>query len=91
MGHYYKNVPGLGSVAVSRHAQYNIRQQQIPESNFIKVLFESKSLEEGFEVVRREGFGIRIIILLNPTPFKGAKLVKSVFSIKPQKDSKHLH
>lgn len=88
MKHYYADVPDLGNVAVSRHAQERIRADRIAEATFEEVLFRGEMIAEGFEVVIRRGSGIQIVILLKPKPFAGAKLVKTVFKTGAQANAK---
>lgn len=82
MNHYFPNVPGLGNVAVSRHAQEKMELERVSEESFARVLASGADVPDGMDVVRRCGEGLQIIILLKPTPFRGAKLVKTVFRTK---------
>lgn len=84
MNHFYRNVPQLGNVAVSRHAQARCAQDGISEKTFSDVLSSGEMVHDGQDVVWRCGQGIRIVILLRPTPNTGAKLVKTVYREKPQ-------
>jgi hypothetical protein len=79
MTHYFSDVPGLGAVAVSRHAQAKAQTDGITDAMFTKVLLHGETVPEGNDVVWRVGDGIRIVILRRPEPFKGAALVKTVF------------
>lgn len=88
MEHYFEDVPGLGNVAVSRHAQEKMTQEGITEDVFTHVLFKGKQTREMFDVVNRDGKGIRIVILLKPSPWRGAVLVKTVFRLQPVKLAK---
>jgi hypothetical protein len=81
MDHYFPNVPGLGNVAVSRHAQDRMREDGIGESAFVDVLMDGETIPDGQEVVWREKHGIRIVILRKPEPFAGAMLVKTVYRV----------
>jgi hypothetical protein len=76
--HYFPDVPGIGNVAVSRHAQARLAEDNISERVFERVLMRGDSILEGHDVMIRQGEGIRIVILLKPTPFRGATLVKSI-------------
>lgn len=82
--HFYRQVPRLGNVAVSRHAQAGMDEDHISDATFKEVLWEGEETKDGQDIVYREGRGIRIVILMNPTPNVGARLVKTVFKIKPQ-------
>jgi hypothetical protein len=39
---------------------------------------------DGQDVLWRERDGVRLVILTNPTPNTGAKLVKTVYRVEPQ-------
>lgn len=86
MNHFYKDVPKLGNVAVSRHAQTQMINAAITEQSFQRVLLNpiQPDIPDGTDIVWRERDDIRIVILTNPTPNVGAKLVKTVYRIKPQ-------
>jgi hypothetical protein len=82
MDHYFPNVPGLGNVAVSRHAQDRMREDGIAETTFQDALATGETIPEGQDVIWREKHGIRVVILRKPEPFAGAMLVKTVYRIK---------
>ena len=86
MQHFYRDVPRLGNVAVSRHAQARMEADGIPEEAFARALLEptQDDVLDGMDVVWRERDGLRIVVLVNPTPNVGAKLVKTVYRVKPQ-------
>src|SRR5262245_56966154 len=82
--YFYKNIPKLGSVAISRHALSQLDAQDISQVDFELVLRDEKNqVEEGRDVVIRSGQGMRIVILLHPQPYKGERLVVSVHKDKP--------
>jgi hypothetical protein len=81
MGHYFPDVPGLGNVAVSRHAQDRMVQDGITQSTFEDALIHGETIPEGQDLVWREKHGIRIVILRRPQPFAGAMLVKTVYRV----------
>ena len=81
MEHYFPNVPELGNVAVSRHAQDRMREDGISEAAFRDVLTTGEIVPDGQDVVWREKDGIRIVILRRPEPFAGAMLAKTVYRI----------
>jgi hypothetical protein len=83
MKHYFENVPGLGNVAVSRHAQERVEHEKISEKAFEETLMSGLDTPEGMEAIGRERGSVRLIIIV-PTPFRGAKLVKTVFRVKAQ-------
>ena len=86
MIHFYRNVPRLGHVAVSRHAQKRMEEDNISQTAFERVLLgpAKPDVREGADILWRERDGIRIVILENPTPSTGAKLVKTVYRIEAQ-------
>ena len=83
MRHFYEEVPGLGNVAVSRHAQDRAAQLQIPEHQFRDILLTGADTPDGMSETWREKGSIRLVILLRPEPYTGAVLVKTVFRVKP--------
>src|SRR5689334_21021054 len=84
--HFYRNVPGLGNVAVSRHAQSQMISAGITQEAFDKALLQPTrpDIPDGADVLWRERDGLRIVILTNPTPNTGAKLVKTVYRVERQ-------
>jgi hypothetical protein len=86
MTHFYRDVPRLGNVAVSRHAQARAEEDGISQEAFDRVLLNpgGPDLQEGPDVLWRERDGIRLVILTNPTPNLGAKLVKTVYRVEAQ-------
>lgn len=86
MTHFYRNVPKLGHVAVSRHAQTRMEEDNISEEAFARVLLApvKPDIKDGADILWRERDGIRIVILENPTPPSGAKLVKTVYRVDAQ-------
>jgi hypothetical protein len=84
--HFYRNVPRLGNVAISRHAQASMIDDGITQEAFDKALLEPMrpDVPDGADVVWRERDGLRIVILMNPTQNHGARLVKTVFRIERQ-------
>lgn len=89
--HFYRDVPGLGHVAVSRHAQSRIAQERITPEEFERVLLSPirPDVPDGQEIIWRERDGIRIVIILYPTPMTGARLVKTVYRVQPQANVHH--
>jgi len=86
MTHFYRNVVKLGHVAVSRHAQKRMEEDDISQEAFERALLTPvrPDVREGADILWRERDGIRIVILENPTPPSGAKLVKTVYRIEAQ-------
>jgi hypothetical protein len=83
MDHYFPDVPGLGNVALSRHAQGRMVEDGISEHEFLDALFRGNTIPDGQEIVWREKDGVRVVILRRPTPFKGAMLAKTVYRVTP--------
>jgi hypothetical protein len=90
MNHFYRNVPKLGHVAVSRHAQARAEEDSISQEAFDRVLLEpvQSDIPDGADILWRERDGIRQVILTNPTPNIGAKLVKTVYRVEAQAKAK---
>ena len=86
MNHFYRDVAGLGNVAVSRHAQSRAEEEGISQEAFDRVLLSpiAPDVPDGLDVVWRERDGIRLVILTNPTPDLGAKLIKTVYRVQAQ-------
>ena len=81
MEHYFPDVPDLGNVAVSRHAQERMLQDGISEDAFKHALLTGDTIPDGQDVVWREKDGVRIVMLRRPTPFTGAMLVITVYRV----------
>ncbi len=90
MQHFFRDVPRLGNVAVSRHAQERMVEQGISEQRFIKALLEplGEDIPEAPGILWREREGLRIVVITNPTPNRGAKLVKTVYLIQGQANAR---
>jgi hypothetical protein len=84
--HFYRDVKGLGNVAVSRHAQVQMEAAAITQEAFEKALLDPTrpDVPDGLDILWRERDGLRIVILTNPTPNIGAKLVKTVYRVEKQ-------
>jgi hypothetical protein len=89
MKHFYENVPRLGNVAVSRHAQSQMLDAGISQEAFDRVLLDpiQPDAPDGQDILWRERDGLRLVILMNPTPNRGAKLVKTVYRVQAQAKS----
>jgi hypothetical protein len=83
--HFYRDVKGLGHVAVSRHAQAKMDREGISQELFERVLLNPSKpdVQEDLDTIWREREDVRLVII-NPTPATGAKLVKTVFRVKAQ-------
>jgi hypothetical protein len=80
--HYFSNVPGLGNVALSRHAQERMVQDGISENELEEALLRGATTPDGQEVVWREKDGVRVVILRKATPFRGAMLETIIYRVK---------
>lgn len=83
MQFFYTDVPRLGRVAVSRHAQARIQEQNIPEELFRKTLLRpgKPDIPDTEGVVWRESNGLRIVVVTKPVPDRGTMVVKTVYRI----------
>jgi len=88
MQHYFADLPNLGNIAVSRHAQDQCVRYGITEEKFKDVLLHGKEVIESNDILYRQKDGIRVVILTKPTPNMGAKLVKTCFRIEQQAKAK---
>ena len=82
--YYFEDVPGIGNVAVSRHAQERAESEGITMRAFEQALLNGVTIPEGPGVVWRELNGVRLVVLLRPEPFRGAALVKTCFRVQEQ-------
>ena len=80
MNYYYENVPGLGNIALSRHAQERAAAQSISDEAVEETLMYGKDTPDGMDTTWREHNGVRLVII-TPTPFRGAKLVKTMYRV----------
>lgn len=81
MKHYWADVPRLGNVAVSRHAQSKAEKEGLTEEVFEDILKNGKDTPDGQHTIWREKRGFRLVII-TPTPFQGALLVKTLYRMK---------
>jgi len=65
-------MPGLGHVAISRHALAKAESLGITQAVLESTLREGSDTPDGFDIVLRELNNIRLVVLLKPEPFKGA-------------------
>lgn len=78
---FYKDVPGLGHVAVSRHTQRRAGELGVTSRMFEDVLYQGEDTPDGMDVVWRQRGEIRLIILLRPEHIRRARLVKTVMRV----------
>ena len=89
MAHFYRNVPKLGNVEVSRHAKTRMLEENISSRLFEKVLLTpiEPDIPDGHDVIWRERDGVRLVILTNPITNRKAKkkskLIKTIYRIRP--------
>jgi hypothetical protein len=78
MNHFYRNVPKLGNVAVSRHAQARAEEDGISQEAFDRVLLEpiQSDIPDGADILWRERDGIRLVILTNPSRTPARNLLR---------------
>ena len=86
MKHFYRDVPHLGNVVVSRHAQQRAEEDGISQEAFDRVLLTpiQPDVPDGADILWRERDGIRLVIPTNPTPNTGAMLVKTMYRVEAQ-------
>ncbi len=91
MKHFYRNVPQLGNVAVSRHAQARLEVEGISQELFDQVLLNptKPDIREGPDILWRERDGVRLVVLTNPVPNRGAVLIKTAFRVETQASAVH--
>lgn len=81
MKHYYPNVPGLGNVALSRHAQNACAEQGIGDSAIESLLLNGSRVDVEGGNVQVDHAGIRCVIVRKPVPFSGAALMVTAFRL----------
>jgi hypothetical protein len=61
-------------------------REGIPSEAFERALLQpvKPDIPDGADILWRERDGLRIVILTNPTPNVGAKLVKTVYRVQAQ-------
>ena len=84
MRHYFANVPRLGNVAISRHAQDRCREDGITEAEVTAALYDGELTPDGPAATWAERNGVRLVILNHPEPFRGAKLVITIYRVEGQ-------
>lgn len=85
MKHYYSDLPRLGNVAISRHAQERCRELKITDHEVNAVLNNAQFTPDGHNVTFADHRGIRLVIINRPEPFRGAKLVTTAFRVEEKK------
>lgn len=87
MTHYYRNVPGLGNVVLSRHAQERAADLRITDAEVEHALFHGLEMPDGQTTIWKNGPNVRLVIII-PTPNRGARLCTTMFRIQAQAKSK---
>ena len=69
-----------------RHAQSQMLDAGISQEAFDRALLDpiQPDVPDGQDILWRERDGLRLVILTNPTPNRGAKLVKTVYRVQAQ-------
>lgn len=90
MKHYYTDVPGLGNVALSRHAQARAEEERFNDVMVSQALHSpiGADIPDGNNVVFRDRGPLRLVVNRRPQPFRGASLVTTIIRIKPQAKAK---
>ena len=81
MKHKYFDVPKMGTVELSIHAQKRATSSGITELQIKNLLYGGEDTPDGIDITFRDYNGIRAVILLYPKPDKKRKLVKTIFKI----------
>ena len=86
MQHFYKQVPGLGNVALSHHAQAKAEAEGFSDEMVRKALLEpdTPDIPDGHNILFRSRGQLRFVINRRPTPFRHASLVTTIIRIQPQ-------
>jgi hypothetical protein len=82
VNHYWPAIPRIGNVVHTRHAQENAELHHITEAQVRDVLHNGEETPDG-NTTRLEKDGVRIV-LIKPTPFKGARLAITMYRIQAQ-------
>lgn len=77
MKHFYRDVPGLGNVALSRHAQRRAVEEHVTDQQVEQVLAHGKDTPDG-DSIWREHAGLRLVIV-QPQEDHGARLVVTLY------------
>jgi len=79
MNHFYRDVPGLGNVALSRHAQQRAIEEGITDHQVDQVFLHGKNTREAGALLR-EYAGVRFV-LVEPEESHGALLVVTIYRV----------
>lgn len=85
MQHFFRDVPKLGHVAVSRRAQARCEELRISEEEFREALMSPhRDVPDGQEVLIRQRNHLHLVVQLYPKPPSGARLISTVYRMKPK-------
>lgn len=82
MVHYYTGVPGLGNVALSRHAQAKAEKDRVSDAQIKNALWSGRRLNDG-DSEFMEHAGLRLV-LVQPKNDAGAWLVVTLYRVMGQ-------
>ena len=90
MNHFYRNIEGLGNVALSRHAQRKAEEEGFNDAMVSDALNSptAPDIPDGKNIVFRDRGRLRLVINLRPEPWSGACLVTTIIRIKPQESAR---
>jgi len=88
MKYYYKNIPRLGNVAITRHAQDRLVNDGVTDEQVEDVLMHGHDRPDGNSVVWREKNRIRLVIETKPLVNSGAVVCFTGFRVKAQERSR---
>ncbi len=90
MNHFYRAVPGLGNVALSRHDQAKAEKEGFGDDMIRETLWnpDGEDIPDGLHVVFRDRGPVRLVVNRKPDPPRGAALVTTIIHVKPQAKAK---
>ena len=83
MTYFYDDIPRLGNVVLTRHAQDKAHQEGITEEEIERALVNGQDTPDGMNIIWRQFRNLRLVIILKPTPDLGSKVVKTLYRVKP--------
>jgi hypothetical protein len=84
MKHYWTDVPRLGNLAITRHAQSQAEARGISETMVADTLAHGEDTPDSPSTVFRDRGRIRLVIIPRPEPYRGAALCVSIIRLEPQ-------
>lgn len=79
MKHYYRDVPGLGNVALSRHAQERAVEERVTDQQVEQALWHGNDTPDA-DAIWREHAGLRLVIV-EPKENRGARLMVTMYRV----------